>query len=109
MEVQARRLICPDDNWLTLETHHPPQFPAEPEINPIMELVGRWCTRATVPVPDEIMPVAKHRIMSSMPESTKELPRDDWMRNTMGEDLTFLTKTGSKKDASRFGRFGRTE
>ena len=101
MAEPDRWLLKPDDNWLALETHQQPQFHVVPEINPVMEFADRRCARPTAPVPDEITPVAIHRIVSSMPESTTDLPSGDWMLNALGEASAFLTRTGSKKDAQR--------
>ena len=84
MGESARRLIYPDEDWLTRETHTTPLFPAEPIISPQMEAVDRRCTRSKVPIPEEILPVAKHRILRSLPESTSDQPTDVWVLNTLG-------------------------
>ena len=36
-----------------------------------------------------------------MPEAADDLPGNEWILNTLADALTFLTKTGSKKDARR--------
>ena len=82
-------------NWAT------PHFQAEPIINPQMKHSGRRCARFKIPLRAEILPVIKHRLMSSMPELATERPNDARMRTTLGEALTPLKKTGSEKGAQR--------
>ena len=101
MEEPARRLLIPDEGWLTLETSQPTQFPAEPIISPKMEHLDQRRTRPKIPIQVEILPVSKHRMMISMPELAAECQNDARILNTMGDALTFLTKTGSKKDIRR--------
>ena len=66
-----------------------------------MERLGRWCTRPKVPIPDKIIPAVGRRMLNSLPESPDAHPDDERMYNKLGEALTFLSETGSQKDAQR--------
>ena len=101
MEGPARQLLYPDDRWVELETGKPPHFPAEPTLSPQMEHMDRRCARSRVPPHAEILPVIKHRMISSMPETATDCPKYDWMYGTLGEALVFLSMTGSRKTPKR--------
>ena len=101
IEEPVRKLLYPNDRWTTREIVSNVQFPVEPTIDQQMSHVDQWCTRSRAPLPPEILPVIKHRMMSSMPELSTDCPNDEWMYKTLGEALVFLSKTGSKKDAQR--------
>ena len=94
MEETVRRLLYSDERWAGLETGQPPNFPAEPIICPKMGNLDRRCARFKIPLPAEIMPAIKHRMISSMPELVTERPNDEWARTTVGEVLVSLSKTG---------------
>ena len=101
MEGAARKLVHPDDQLLTRETHAQTRYPAEPIISPQMEAADRWCARSQVPLPEELLPVIKHRILNSMPDDQSGGLSEDWMYTTLGEALTFVSKTGPKKEAQK--------
>ena len=86
---------------MDLETGQPPHFPAEPIISPQMEHLDWWCARSKIPLPSEIPPEIKHRMISSMPELATGCPNDEWMYTTIGGSLVFLSETGPKKDSQR--------
>lgn len=98
MEVPARRLLNPDQGWLTLGTAQPPGFPAGPDIIHAMEHSAQWRSRAKIPTPAEIIPVIKHRRASSMPECETDIPIDEWALKKLGVSLTCMAKTGPSKD-----------
>ena len=99
MAEPARRLLYPDQGWGVLGTGQQPHFPVGPIVNPQMEHLDQWCARPKIPIPMEILPVIKHRMMSSMHELATECPNGERMHTTSGAALVFLSKTGSKKDA----------
>ena len=106
VEEPVRKLLYPNDQWTSQEITSNAQFPAEPTIAPQMSHLDQWCARPKVPLPPEILPIIKHRMMSSMPELSTDCPNDEWMCKNLGEALLFLSKTGSKKDLQRAGGFG---
>ena len=101
MGEPVRRLFYPDGRWVTLETGQPPHFHSEPIINPKMEHLDQWRARSKIPIPAEILPVAKHRMMNSMPEMVMECTNEERMQNALGGAMVLLTKTGPKKDTRR--------
>ena len=101
VEEPTRRMINPDDTWVRLETAPLPQFLAGLAINTAMEYLDRWPTRSRVDIPSDIEPVIKHRMLSSLPEGSLDTPTDERLFRTLNEALTFVEKTGAKKDCPR--------
>ena len=97
MEEPVRQLLYPDDRWVELETGKPPHFPVEPLLSPQMEHMDRRCPQSRVPLPVEIVPVIKQRMIISMPELSTECPNVDLMYGDLGGALVFWRRQGPKK------------
>ena len=94
-------MVFPDDGWVVLETSPMPKFLVGPVINPSMEALDRRLSRSNIVLPPEIQPVAKHRILRSLPGEMTDSPSDDWFLHTLSESLIFVEKTGTEKDSQR--------
>ena len=70
-------------------------------ISPAMGHADPRRSRSAIQIPANIIPATKNRIFRSIPEDGNQIPDDTWLMATLGEELSFLAKTGSQNDSQR--------
>ena len=78
-------MINPDATRMALATSHLPQFLADQDVNISMDFLDQGTARHRANPPEEIQPVAKRRILRSLPDAPV---------GTLSAERTFQTLNG---------------
>ena len=100
-EESLRTLLKPNQDWMKMILPSSTDFPPEVQEGPFTTHLDQWMVRMNIIIPPELSPVIKKRILQSVPGSPPGLPADDWIMSNFHNALTYLSKTGSKKDGQK--------
>ena len=100
-EEPMRKLLRPDQDWMSHVLPGSTAFPIEVTENPLMTHLDHWLGRAGISIPVELAPVIKNRAIQSIPDIAPVLPSGEWMMAAFQDGLTYLSKTGTEKGGKK--------